>query len=291
MYRVPRPVLWWSPNEEGTDIVSAAPVNKWVWLHGRNVRQHTQFSIRRRNLLSRIPWLDRRLFGTYVASIPTIDLGDGAIRSEFRWQATHVAYEASAATYYFVDGNGGVSGELIVSNTPNARWMSVRHGGAVVNPKLDVSLSANASDRKSVRAELFSAERDYQLTFDTEIIAPRDPVVEIEVLHPQMSRDVLHELASDILRNELRNFPYGNGVRYRTAALNHIDSFLGNRNIQFEEESESRLITTPDEPARFSLTLSGSGSVRMLFAVQVHDRTARTSSVSELMPIIVSERR
>ena len=151
---VPKPVLWWSSKDSGGDILSAVPVNKLVWLNGSNVRQHTPFRIHRRNLLTRIPWLGRGLFGAWVGDVLTVYPGDGRMRSKERWQAAHVSLVPSSVDYYFTDGNGGVSGPLIVSNTPTTQWKKVRHGGGGLKPKLEVRLSDNPLAVKSVRAEL-----------------------------------------------------------------------------------------------------------------------------------------
>ena len=120
MPRVPKPVLWWSSEEDGSNVLSAVPVNKLVWLNGLNVRQHTPFRICRRNLLTRVPGLGRRLFGSWVGDVPTVYQGGGIMSSMTRWQATHVSLVPSSADYYFTDGNGGLSGSLIVSNIPTA---------------------------------------------------------------------------------------------------------------------------------------------------------------------------
>ena len=200
MPQVPKPVLWWSSEEGGGDILSAVPVNKLVWLNGWNVRQHTPFRIRRRNLLARVPGLGRRLFGSWVGDVPTVYPGEGIMSSITPWQAAHVSLVPSSVNYYFTDGNGGVSGPLVVSNTPTAQWRSVRHGGSSLSPKVDVGLSANPLAVKSVRAELGHLSNDYEFTFESEVLAPWDPEVEIEVLEPGTSKDVLLETALEVPR-------------------------------------------------------------------------------------------
>ena len=291
MRRVPRPVLWWSSKEDGNNMLSAVPVNKWVWLNGINVRQHMPFRIRRRNLLTRIPRLGRRLFGAQVGDIPTVDLGEGAMRSKIQWQASHVSLVPSSVDYYFIDDNGGVSGSLVVSNTPTFQWRLVKHGGGGLNPKLDVSLSANPLAAKSVRAELGHVDREYELTLEGVVLAPWDPDVEIEVLEPGTSRDLLREIALDVLVHELEGFPYGRYNEYLVSAMHHIDTFLGRRYVDFALHGETRFTATSDEVSPVSLTVRGDGPDRLLFAIQVRNLDTGTTSISEFMPVIVTQPR
>ena len=101
----------------------------------------------------------------------------------------------------------------------------MKHGGGALNPKIDVGLSANPLAVKSVRAELGHLNNDYEFTFESEVLAPWDPDVEIEVLEPGTSRDLLLETALEVL--ELEDLPYNRSDQYLTPALKHIDSFLG----------------------------------------------------------------
>ena len=287
MPRMPRPVLWWSPNEDGSDAISSALVNKRVWLHGRDVRQHTPFRIHQRNLLTRIPRLGRRLFGTWVSDIPTVDLGGGAIRSEFPWQAAHIAYVMSSSDYYFIDGNGGVSGKLTVSNTPTAHFKSVRHGGSGLRPRFDTRLS----EARSIRAELGYMMNDYAFGLEGEIIAPSDPEIEIEVLNSSTSADLFYDIARGILDYELMDLPYSDKERYLPTTLRQIESFLGRRFIHVEVHGATILTATEEKPSPFSFTVRGDGPAQMLFAVQVHNLDTGTISISEFLPITVVDRR
>ena len=291
MPQVPKPVLWWSSEEGGGDILSAVPVNKLVWLNGWNVRQHTPFRIRRRNLLARVPGLGRRLFGSWVGDVPTVYPGDGIMSSITPWQAAHVSLVPSSVNYYFTDGNGGVSGPLVVSNTPTAQWRSVRHGGSALSPKVDVGLSANPLAVKSVRAELGHLSNDYEFTFESEVLAPWDPEVEIEVLEPGTSKNVLLETALEVLVHELGDLPNIWGDRFLTPALKHVESFLGRRYVDFSLDGSTRFTATAEEPSQISLTVRGDGPVRMLFAVQIRDRETGMTSISEFMPITIVEPR
>ena len=281
----PMPVLWWSSNEDGSDALSAVPVNKWVWLFGRNIRQSTPFQIHRRHMLTRIPWLGRRLFATWVGSVPTIDLGDGKLRSEVQWQASHVSRGPGWTNYYFGDGNGAVSGQLVVSNMSTAHWNEVRHGGALLNPRLDMGLS----EAKSIRARVGRIKRDYNFGFGCGLIAPQDPDVDIEVIGPGTSVPLLQEVARDVLVHELDDLPYENRSEYLEDAMRHIDSFLGSRDVEFSFHSETRLTVIEGEPTLFSLTVRGEGPLRMLFAIQVRDHETRAATVSEFMPVMVTE--
>ncbi len=296
MPRVPKPVLWWSSREDGSDVLSAVLSDKKVWLHGSGVRQHTPFQIRRRNLLTRIPHLGRRLFGSYVSDIPTVYLGNGAMRSKTYWQATNVLLPPNLADYYFTDGNGGTSGSLAVTNTPILHWKSLRHGRATLRPKVDIDLTSNGY----AKAELGDLQRDYELTFEGEVHAPQDPDVRIEVLDPGTSEDLLMETAHDVLQYELESLAINQDRflrkdvpsayqldQYLTPALRHVRSFLGRRYIHFAVEGETRFIATTKEPRTVSLTLKGDGPVRLLFAIQTRNLETGTRSVSEFMPVIV----
>ena len=291
MPNVPKPVLWWSFQACGGHILSAVSVNKLVWLNGQDVRQHTPFRIRKRNLLTRVPRLGRRLFGSWVGDVPTVYPGDGSMRSLTQWQASHVSLFPSSVDYYFTDDNGGVSGPLAVSNTPTAQWKSVRHGGGGLRPKLEVGLSDNPSAVKSVRAELGHYNNDYEFTFESQVLAPWDPDVEIEVLEPGTSRDLLLETALEVLHRELEDIPSSWGDQYLTAALKYIDSFLGRRYVDFSMNGEARFTATADVPTPFSLTVRRDGPVRLLFAIQIRDRDAGITSISEFMPLIVTQPR
>ena len=321
--RLPKPVLWWSSHEDGSGVVNAVLTNKMVWLNERGVRQHTPFQIRRRNLLTRIPRLGQRLFGAWVGDVPTVYQGAGAMRSETHWQATNVSLVPSAVDYFFIDGNGGISGSLAVSNTPTFQWRSVKHGGGVLNPKLGVDLSPYGLAPGSVRAELAYIRKEYEFTFEGFVLAPQDPAVEIEVLAPGTSEDLLRDVAFDVLDHELgdlafnqepldpelRNLAFSQGPLdpeglfritrfdrylhdpYLASALRHVDSFLGRRYAEFTIHGETRFIATTDEPHPVSLTVRGDGPVRLLFAIQVRDRDTGTTSISEFMPVVVRESR
>ena len=300
MPRVPKPVLWWSSDVHGSDVLSAVLANKEVWLHGLGVRKCAPFQIRRRNLLTRIPRLGQRRFGTWMADISTVHSGDGVMRSRTGWQATNVSLTPSLVDYFFTDNNGGLSGPLTVSNTPTFRYTSVRHGGGGLNPKIDVGISSTGY----VRAKLGYYRRGYEFTFEGEVLAPRDPNVEIEVLEPGTSRDLLLDTAHEVLYDELGDLGMGVGqsledgwsssnphYRYLVSALHHVDSFLGRRYVDFAISGETRFTATSDKPRPVSLTVRGDGPVRLLFALQVHDRDAGTSSISEFMPVVVTEAR
>ncbi len=129
------------------------------------------------------------------------------MRSETHWQATNVSLAPSAVDYFFIDGNGGISGSLAVSNTPTFQWRSVKQGGGVLNPRLGVDLSPNGLAPGSVRAELAYFRREYEFTFEGLVLAPQDPAVEIEVLAPGTSEDLLRDVAVDVLEHELGNLP------------------------------------------------------------------------------------
>ena len=202
-----------------------------------------------------------------------------------------VALVPSSVNYYFTDGNGGVSGPLVVSNTPTAQWRSVRHGGSALSPKVDVGLSANPLAVKSVRAELGHLSNDYEFTFESEVLAPWDPEVEIEVLEPGTSKDVLLETALEVLVHELGDLPNIWGDRFLTPALKHVESFLGRRYVDFSLDGSTRFTATAEEPSKISLTVRGDGPVRMLFAVQIRDRETGMTSISEFMPITIVEPR
>ncbi len=291
MPRVPKPVLWWSSGDDGTGLVHSVLTNKRVWLNGSNVRQHTPFQIRRRNLLARIPWLDRRMFGAWVADVPTMNLGSGNMRSATYWHAANVFHKPGNVDYFFIDGNGGVSGALAVSNTPTFHWRVAKFGGAGVKPKLDVDLTPDGLTTLSTRAELLHFGREYEVTYEGVVLAPQDPNVEIEIMEPGTSRDLLLETALDILSNELQDAPYNRHDQYMTTALQHVDSFLGRRYVDFALEGETVFAAFPGAPTPVSLTMKGDGPTRLLFAIRVHDRDNRTSSLSEFMPVVIPEPR
>ena len=290
MPKVPQPILWWSSKIDGSDMINAAPINKPVWLHGLNVRQHTPFQIRRRNLLARIPRLGRGLFGAWVGNMPTVYQG-GEMRSKFEWRTAHVSQVPSWEDYYFIDGNGGVSGSLAVSNTATARYTSFTNVGRDFNPRVEVPLSLNPLVATHIRAELGHLSSEYVCLIQGEVQAPSDPEVEIEILDPGTSRELLLETALEILYRELESLPFNNNRPFVMSALRHIDSFLGRRYVGFSFRTESRLIVTPDAPSPFSLMLQGDGPARLLFAVRVRDRESGTTSISEFMPVIVRQPR
>lgn len=306
MPRAPKSVLWWSSDISGSNALSAVLTNKEVWLHGCGVRQRAPFQIRRRNLLTRIPRLGQRPFGTWVSDIPTVYLGNGEMRSRIPWQATKVSLTPGLADYFFTDNNGGTSGLLTVSNTPTFRLNSVKHGGGGLNPKIDVGISSGGY----VRANLAHYQREYEFTFEGEVLAPQDPNVEVEVLDPGTSRDVLYDAALEILHNEFENldesgvlyiderqFPVEASpsayrqYRYLASAMDHVDSFLGRRYIHFAIHGETTFIAAIEKPSPVSLTLRGDGPVRLVFAVQVRDRDSGTQSISEFIPVVVGESR
>ena len=298
MPRVPEPVLWWSSEEEGGGVLSAALTNKNVWLHGRGIRQQTPFRILRRNLLTRIPRLGRRLFGAWVSDIPTVYLGDGAMRSQTHWKTASLALPPTSTDYYFIDGNGGISGSLAVSNTPTFQWRIAKYKGGHLRPKTDVGLSSSGY----ARAELGQYGGSYEVEFKGEVLAPQDPDVEIEVLEPGTSQELLLGLAEDFLYHELGSLVKEQSLeddnllgyqdfRYMAPAMHHLDSFLGRRYVDFVTHGESRFTATADAPHPVSLTVRGDGPVRLLFAVQVRDRETGIVSISEFMPVIIVEPR
>lgn len=289
MPRIPKPVLWWSSEDDGSGALSAALTNKKVWLNGLGILHQTPFQIRRRNLLTRTPWLGRRLFGAWIGDIPTIYPGAGVMRSQTYWQAANVSWAPSSVDYFFVDGHGGVSGSLAVSNTPTFQWRSVRHGGAGLNPKIDAGLSLFGTTTAFARAELVHLGREYEHTFEGVVLAPRDPAVEIEVLEPGTSRDLLLESAREALEHELGDLPGDRRREYLASALAHVDTFLGRRYVDFTVDGETRFIATSGESSPVSLTVRGDGPVRLLFAIRVHNLEARTSSISEFMPVVVTQ--
>ncbi len=291
MPRVSKPILWWSSDIDGSVMLSAAPVNKAVWLHGLNVRQHTPFQIRRRNLLARIPRLGRRLFGSWVGDLRTLYTSDGRMRSEISWQTAHVSPVPSSTDYYFIDGNSGVSGPLAVSNTPTTRFESFIQGGMGLHPRLETGLSANPLGANYVRAELGRLHREYEFTIVGEVLAPIDPDVEVEILEPGTSGDLLLETALEILYYESENLPFNNSQPFVVSALRHINTFLGRRYVEFSIGGESRFTATPDDPTSISITLRGDGPVRLLFAIRVRDRETGEASISEFMPVIVTQAR
>ena len=301
---VPKPVLWWSSEDNGNGILSAVLTNKKVWLNGVGVVQHTPFQIRRRNLLTRIPWLGRRAFKGWVADVPTDYQGGDAMRSTTYWRATHVSgTPISSADYFFIDGNGGASGSLTVSNTPTFQWISVKRGGIDLNPQFEATLSSDGMATGSARGQLGYARKGYEFTFEGTILAPKDPNVEIEILEPQTSRDLLLETAHAILDRDLgdtlaRQNPYLLGETlawqnnpYLESALHHVDSFLGQRYVDFAVNGETRFVATPDDPPPISLVVRGEGPTRLLFAVQVRNLDTGTTSISEFMPVVVTQPR
>lgn len=298
MPHVPRPVLWWSSQEDGSGVLSAVLTDKHVWLHGRGVRQQTPFRILRRNLLARIPHLGRRLFGAWVSDIPTVYLGNGAMRSETYWQATSLALPPASTDYYFTDANGGTSGSLAVVNTPTLQWTMARYAGGGLRPRADVILSSNGY----ARAELGQYGRSYEVHLSGEILAPQDPEVEIEVLEPGTSQELLLKTAEDVLHHELASLAEEQSLgvghpssyqhfRYLAPALRHIDSFLGRRYVDFVIHGESRFTATADTSHPVSLTVRGDEPVRLLFAIQIRDRHTGSISISEFMPVIIAEPR
>ena len=254
---VPKSVLWWSSQASGGDIINAVPANKFVWLHGKDVRQHTPFRIRKRNLLTRVPRLGQRLFRPWAQDVPTDYSRDGSMRSSGQWQASHVSLSPSSVDYYFTDEGGGVSGPLTVSNTPTARWEKVQHGGGVLRPKVELGMSDNPMAAKSVRAELGHYSNEYEFMIEGQVLAPWDPPVEIEILEPGTSENRLLEAALEVLYGELEDLPSSWGDRYLTAAVKYVNGFLGRRYIDVSMNSETRLTATAENPAPFSFTVRG----------------------------------
>ena len=299
MPRLPKPVLWWSSNIDGTDLLSAAITNKRVWMHGCKIRHRTPFQIRRRNLLTRIPGLGQRRFGAWFADVPTEWLGNGTMRSQVPWLTAHVSQTPSSTDYFFTDNNGGKSGILTVSNTPTHRFKVVRRGGAVLDPNLEVSLSSI----EHAKVKLGYIGGGYEITIDGEVIAPRDPDVEVEVLRPDTSEDLLLDTASEVLYNELRTSVMDAELpmrerssmdtslaQYHMAAISHIRSFLGRRYVDFAIDGEARFVVSPDKPRPVSVTIRGDGPVKFLFALRIRDRDTGATSISEFMPVVVTER-
>ena len=298
MPHIPRPILWWSSEEDGNDVLSAVITNKNVWLHGRGIRQQTPFQIRRRNLLARIPRLGRRLFGAWVSDIPTVYLGDGAMRSEIHWQATSLILPPAATDYYFIDGNGGVSGALAVSNTPTFHWKMAKYTGVDLRPKANVGLSANGY----ARAELGQYGRSFEIVFEGDVLAPEDPDVEVDILEPGTSQELLSATAEDILYHELGklveeqssaqdSFSGYQHFQYLASAMRHVDTFLGRRYVDFVLQGQNRFTATPDRRFPVSLTVRGDGPVRLLFAIRVRNRETGLTSISEFMPLVIVESR
>lgn len=299
MPRLPKTILWWSSDIQGRDLVNAVPTNKEVWLHGEEIRQLTPFQIRRRNLLTRIPRLGQRRFGSWVADVPTEWIGSGVMRSRFLWRAAVDSQIPSSTHYFFTDNNGATSGLLTVSNTPTHRFRMVRRGGAALNPDLEVGLSSIGH----VKAKLGYAGKEYEFTIEGEVIAPRDPDVEIEVLEPFTSEDLLLDVASEVLYSELETLAKDSELnvgrlrsndtshaKYHMAAMSHIQSFLGRRYVDFVIDGENRFVVSPDKPQPVSVTIRGDGPVKLLFAIRVRDRDTGAWSISEFMPVVVSER-
>ena len=294
MPRVKKPVLWWSSKRSGTDVISAALVDKKVWLIGCDIRQHTPFRINRRNLLTRIPWLGRMLFATWVTDLPTVYRHGGRMRSMSPWLAANLSQVPDSADYYFVDGNGGVSGVLSVSNTPTFRWRSMQRGGATLKPSVQVGLTDSGSMTAYARGELVELKREFEMRFSGVVLAPRDPEVEIKILEPWTSRDLLYETAFRILDRELRYIGPSTSSSYRyrrylKSAIRRVESFLKPRDVDFSISGETRFTATTKKSTPVSLTLRGEGPLQLLFAVQVTDRKTKTSAISEFMPVVITQ--
>lgn len=205
MKRMPKPILWWSDHKHGNHAITAVLNNKNVWLHASDVRQRTPFRIMRRNLLSRIPGFITRMFASYVLDIPTIDIKPGRTRSEFDWQASFVDFHPAYEIYFFVDGNGGKSGTLAVSNSVTFGWKEATRIRGLVKPELTVDLSQSTSPSTHVKATLAEASRDGEFTITGELIAPQDPEVEIEILSPRRSADQLLNIVRQVLTYEFKD--------------------------------------------------------------------------------------
>lgn len=287
MVKIPKAVLWWSSEDDGYGMVTDVGSGKKVWLNGSNNLQHTPFRILRRNSFSRIPRIGRKLFGAWITDVPTVYLDGGNLRSATYWHATNISLTPSATEYYFIDANGGVSGSLAVTNTPYVHWTKVSYGGAVFEPKLDVSLSATGLSTAHARAELLDLKKGYELTLEGDIVAPQDPVVEIELLEPGKSRDMLVSTVQESIEFEIGMRANDRNPLHLSSVLPYIDSFLEPRNVDFEFQGEEVFMATPDEPRTISVTVRGDEPVKLLFAIKVNNIDTRTHSVSEFMPVIV----
>ena len=287
MVKLPKPVLWWSSEPDGSGAKSEVISGKNLWLNAEHVRQKTDFWIFKRNLFSRIPYLGRRLFPAWVTGMPTEYQDGGVLRSKTYWTATNITHLPGSSEYYFIDGNGGVSGSLSVSNTATAHWKSVRYGGMGLSPKLELGLSDTGLSTGYARAALLDYGKGYEITVEADVVAPQDPVVELEVLEPGKSRDHLMATARNYFENEFSDRPRVSFETYVNSAMSHIETFLGQRNVEFDFNGGRALIATPNQPRTVSVTVRGYEPVRLLFAIQVNDMDTGMRSVSEYMPVIV----
>ena len=96
-----------------------------------------------------------------------------------------------------------------------------------LNPKLESGLSDNPLGVKYIRAELGHMSREYEFTIQGEILAPSDPDVEVEILEPGTSEDLLLETALEVLYVESESLFFNNNQPYVMSALRHIETFLG----------------------------------------------------------------
>ena len=160
-----------------------------------------------------------------------------------------------------------------------------------LNPKLESGLSDNPLGVKYIRAELGHMSREYEFTIQGEILAPSDPDVEVEILEPGTSEDLLLETALEVLYVESDSLFFNNNQPYVMSVLRHIETFLGRRYVDFSLRGESRFTVTPDDPAPISITIRGDGPDRLLFAVRVQDIETGETSISEFMPVIVTQTR
>ena len=287
MKQMPKPTLWWSDYQDGNHAITAVLNNKNVWLHARDVRQSTPFRIMRRNLLSRIPRMIDRMFASYVLDVPTVDINPGRIRSEFDWQASFVAFNPAYEIYFFVDGNGGKSGTLTVSNMVTFDWKEARRRNGFLNPELIVDLSQVTSPSTHMKATLGEVGSDYESTLTGWLIAPQDPEVEIEILSPRRSARQLLDIAIQVLTYEFKDLESGLQGEYIESGIEHIMRYLEPSDFDIDIIGETRMLVTADEPYPVTISLKGSGPVRSLLAVQVRDLITGEVTTSELMPVVI----
>ncbi len=290
MKRMPRPILWWSSDERGSDILNGVPTNKEVWLHAENVRQPTPFQIRRRTLFSRIPGFTKSLLATYVIDVPTVDLGNGVLRSRGHWQAAEISLSPSSSDYFFLDGNGSSSGILTVSNTPTFRWQSARRRSGIINPELMVPFGQNGLETKYAKGTLFNYSDSFEYVLEGSVIAPEDPGVELVVLTPEARGNRLLNLSREVLSFELKDLVPDLQRRYITSALEHLRGFSTGPSVEFTSVQNPRFEIAADEMRSFGFSIRDREPTRMLFAVEVRNLDTNDISISEFMPVVIERR-
>lgn len=240
------PLLCW--HDDDSNHISIVLAGKKVWLAGYGVTTDTDFNIRKRNWLSRIPFIQG---GKLVTQVVTSRSG-GRLCSINPWIAgDDIDPRIGRANYFFTDGHRHKSGDLTVCTYSDVTFEEARyktstgHLGASIPIPYSAPISAHLGARSKVTFVLRG-----------KVVTPTDPIVSLELL-------LTWENGQRNLLDEITRYSLG-AVPEACIPWIHRSSPGG----VALSMSDSRVAVGPNDDAAFEITISVDQPIRVIFAVR-----------------------